>query len=49
MHTWIKDSARTCSRGEKQPYIKSGETRFGVKQEVESFVPALVSLWVESW
>ena len=26
--------------GEKQPYIKSGETSFNMQQEVESAVPA---------
>ena len=35
----IKDSSCTCSTGEEQPYIKSGENSFSMEQEVEYLVP----------
>ena len=34
----IKDSPLSCSRGEKQPYIKSGKPSFCMEQEVESLI-----------
>ena len=35
----MKDSPRTCSRGEEQPNVKSGETGVNLEQEVESLIP----------
>ena len=37
---YIKDSPRIYSRGEEQPYIKSGENTLSMEQEVESLMPA---------